>query len=43
VFVKIIIYNRTIKQTTELSQALDCYKYYYKVSNYKEKKQIIKQ
>jgi superfamily II DNA/RNA helicase len=40
---KIIVYSRTIKRTTELSQALDYYKYYYKVSNYKEKKKIIEQ
>jgi superfamily II DNA helicase RecQ len=39
---KIIVYNRTIKQTTELSQVLNCYKYYCKVSDYKEKKEIIK-
>jgi hypothetical protein len=40
---KIIVYGRTIKQTTELSQALDYYKYYRKVSDYKEKEKIIEQ
>jgi ATP-dependent DNA helicase RecQ len=40
--VKIIVYSRTIKQTTELSQALDCHEYYCKVNNYKKKEQIIK-
>jgi hypothetical protein len=40
---KIIVYGRTIKQTTELSQALDCYKYYCEVSDYKKKEEIIEQ
>jgi hypothetical protein len=39
---KIIIYNGTIKQTTELSQALNYYEYYREVSDYKEKEKIIK-
>jgi superfamily II DNA helicase RecQ len=38
---KIIVYNRTIKQTTELSQALDCHKYYCEVSDHKKKEEII--
>jgi superfamily II DNA helicase RecQ len=41
--VKIIVYSGTIKQTTELSQALDCHKYYYKVNNCKKKEKIIEQ
>jgi superfamily II DNA helicase RecQ len=41
--VKIIVYSGTIEQTTELSQALDCYKYYCEVGDYKEKKEIIEQ
>jgi hypothetical protein len=40
---KIIIYNRTIKQTTKLSQVLDYHKYYHKISNCEEKEQIIEQ
>jgi hypothetical protein len=39
---KIIVYNRTIKQTTKLSQALDCHKYYRKVGNCEKKEKIIK-
>jgi predicted nucleic acid-binding protein len=40
---KIIVYSRTIEQTTELNQALDYHKYYHKVGDYKKKKQIIEQ
>jgi superfamily II DNA helicase RecQ len=40
---KIIVYGRTIERTTELSRALDCYEYYYKVGDYKEKEEIIEQ
>jgi hypothetical protein len=39
--IKIIVYGGTIEQTTELSQVLDYYKYYYKVSNCEKKKEII--
>ncbi|KAH6661842.1 P-loop containing nucleoside triphosphate hydrolase protein [Halenospora varia] len=38
---KIIIYSRTIKQTKELSWALGCYKYYYRVGDQDKKEKIM--
>jgi hypothetical protein len=40
---KIIVYSRTIKRITELSQVLDYYKYYCKVGDCEKKEKIIKQ
>jgi superfamily II DNA/RNA helicase len=38
---KIIVYGGTIERTTELSQALDCHKYYREVSDREEKEEIM--
>jgi hypothetical protein len=38
---KIIVYGGTIKRTTELSRALDCYEYYREVGDCKKKEEII--